>query len=180
MRTATKLKLASLEDMETSHDQQTRPLYHQQNQGRFPDQESKRLPRVHSHVAQILYAKDVYKNYPAWKRWAANNVHIPLFRFLEKWLKLFPPTGKKPDGTYVWASHQGCFFTQEEADADAARYPHGYVVPNMPLGRSLTADVAEESSIYFASKGKPVKLKMVFEEMRKLQEEVRMAAVRMI
>jgi hypothetical protein len=104
---------------------------------------------MHCHVGQVLYAKDVYKDYPAWKRWAAEHIHIPLFRFLQKWLNLFPPGRLEPDGTYSWVMHQGCFFTQEDADRDAARYPHGYVVPNVPLGQSLTDKVTEKSSIYF-------------------------------
>ena len=142
-----KLHLATMEDLETSQSQQP-ARNHLHRQAKSPGQAA--TNHSHFHVGQLLYAKDVYKDYPAWKRWVANNVHIPLFRFIEKTLGLFPPTGKRPDGTYVWAAHQGCFESREQADIDAARYPHGYVVPNVPVGRSLTADVAQESSIYFA------------------------------
>jgi hypothetical protein len=181
-----KLRLATrLEDLETSQSQQaTQRLLHQQSPEKFPAPESN-LPRQHCHVAQILYAKDAYRGYPSWKRWAVINVYLPLFRVLHKWLGLFPPTRVEPDGTYSWLVHQGCFLTRAEAEADAKRYPHGYVVPNMPLGRSLTADVAEETSIYVPNKedkGEPAKLSaaMVFEEVRKLKRDVRLAAARMI
>jgi hypothetical protein len=156
MMSVARLRLASrpsLEDLETNQSQQVSPNRLHQSQEKSPDQAS--IPKRHCHVGQILYAKDVQKNYPSWKKWVANRVHIPLFRWFEKILGLFPPTGKRIiDGVYVWNAHQGCFSTQEEADRDAARYPHGYVVPNVPVGSSLTADAAEESSIYFASKGK--------------------------
>lgn len=157
---AAKLRLATrtatLEDLEESQQNQRRRPIHQSPEKSPAQGVTGSLTRTHCHVAQILYAKDVQKNYPAWKRWVANNIHIPLFRWFEKSLGLFPPTGERIDGVYVWASHQGCFESEAEAKADADRYPHGYVVPNMPLGRSLTASVAEKSSIYFATrKGLP-------------------------
>lgn len=172
------LRLASriaLEDLETNHSQQTLQSHPRQlSQERSPAQES-RLPREHFSVGQILYAKDVYKDYPAWKRWVANHVHLPLFRFCHKVLGLYPPTGQRPDGTYIFAAQQGCFLTQAEADEDARRYPHGYVVPN-PLGRSLTADIPEQPSSYIPNKEGPAictPLMEVQDELRKLKADVR-------
>lgn len=173
------LRLATrLEDLETQHQPMSPSQSSHQYQERYPDQA--RLPRTHCHVGQILYAKDVYKDYPAWKRWVALYFHIPLFRFLEKLLNLFPPTGKDLHGVYVWNAHQGCFLTREEADQDAARYPHGYVVPNMPLGQSLTAAVPEKSSIYFTNQDTTpspdhVDLTPILEEVRQLRATVRAA-----
>lgn len=135
---------------------------------KFPALES-RLPRQHCHTAQVLYAKDMQKNYSPWKRWAVNNLYLPVFRFLHKHWNIAPPTGRDAEGREIWVAHQGCFLTRAEADMDAARYPHGYVVPNVPLGRSLTADVAEETSIYVPNKDRPEKV-----DLAPLQEEVRM------
>ncbi len=149
-----KLKLASriatLEDMEANQHQQAtqNQKFRQPTRVKSPDQ-VRPLRRRHWHVCQLLYTEDVYKDYPAWKKWAVDNVHIPLFNFFLKALKLFPPTGEDSDGRKIYIAHQGCFETQEEADVDAARYPHGYVVPDMPLGQSLTAEV-ENPNIYFA------------------------------
>lgn len=128
-------------------------------------------------MGQILYTKDVYKDYPAWKRWVVNNAHLPLFRFCHRVLGLYPPTGEEqlPDGTrrYLFAAHQGCFFTKDEADMDAARYKHGYVVPNVPLGRSLTANIPEKPAIYIpASKGDMAKLDIltsISEEVKRIK-----------
>ncbi len=81
---ATKLKLATSEEMEqgqTSRTRQSRPQYHQQIQAKSQDQES-RIPREHLSVGQILYAKDVYKDYPMWKRFVAIRLYLPIFRFL--------------------------------------------------------------------------------------------------
>ena len=151
-----KLRLASrptLEDLEANQGQQaTRHRLHQPSLAKSPVPES-RLPKVHCHTAQVLYAKDMQRNYPEWKRWAVNNLYLPVFRFLHKRWGIAPPSGKDAEGREIWVSHQGCFLTREEAEADAKRYPHGYVVPNMPLGNSLTADVAKESSIYVPNKG---------------------------
>lgn len=177
---AARLRLASrptLEDLETTQSQQAiqSPSLHLP-QAKSPVQ-GDRLPREHYHVAQILYAKDAYAAYPAWKRALVTSVYLPLFRFFHSWLGLFPPTRMEPDGTYSWLIHQGCFLSRAEANTDAARYPHGYVVPNVPLGRSLTADVAKESSIYFAkNKEEPAicaPLMEAQEELRKLKADVR-------
>jgi hypothetical protein len=148
---SSRLRLVTLEDLENQQSQQVNQhQYRQLNQERYQDQ-ADQVPKFHCHVGQILYAKDVYKDYPTWKRWAALHVHIPLFRWFEKALGLFPPTGRDViKGVYVWNAHQGCFASREDADKDAARYAHGYVVPNMPLGQSLTESVPEKSSIYFA------------------------------
>lgn len=175
-----RLRLASLEDLE-GQSQPRQSLHRQQNLEKSPAPES-RLPREHSHVSQILYQKDVYKDYPAWKRWMVEYVYLPIFRQFHRRLNLFPPTRMEPDGTYSWLVHQGCFFTEEEAKADAARYAHGYVVPNVPLGRSLTADIAEDSSIYFAKSKEEMNkegllcapLMEAQEELRKLKAEVRL------
>lgn len=183
MRTmAARLRLATLEDMEENQQsQQRRParpqlshLYRERSQG--PVEHS--LPRTHCHVGQILYAKDVQKNYPAWKRWVANNVHIPLFRWFEKSLGLFPPTGMRIiDDVYVWNSLQGCYLSEEDAHADAARYPHGYVVPNVPLGNSLPEAVPEKSSVYFADREgtMAIDLTAVRDELSKLRSAVHAA-----
>lgn len=169
------MRLEDLESQQTSLRTQTAQA--QDQRVRFPDPEKAR--KQHFHVAQILYAKDVYKNYPAWKRWLANNVHLPLFRFFHKWLALYPPTGQRSDGTYIFAAHQGCFLSKEEAEQDAQRYPHGYVVPNIPLGRSLTSSIPEGSSIYFPNKEDThfsVDLAPVLEEVGKLRATVQSAA----
>ena len=156
-----KLRLATrtnLEDLEKNQRQQMSrlPLSRlQPTREKSPGPES-RLPREHSHVSQILYQKDVYKDYPAWKRWLVGHVYLPLFRQFHRRLNLFPPTRMEPDGTYSWLVHQGCFLTEEEAKADAARYPHGYVVPNVPLGRSLTQSIPEKSAIYFSRECEPL------------------------
>ncbi len=179
-----KLKLATkLEDLETQHRPASRSPFHQLRQERYQDQETDRLPRSHFHVGQLLYTGDMQKGYPAWKRWVQNHVHIPLFRWFEEKFGLFPPTGKRIiDGAYVWNSHQGCFVTRAEADRDAARYPHGYVVPNMPLGQSLTESAPEKSSIYFSKGSKeersPISLSTVLSEMGELHRDLRIAAAR--
>ena len=156
---AARLRLASrptLEDLEASHSRPvTRSPYRQPSPAKSPVPEN-RLPKVHCHTAQVLYAKDLQKDYPQWKRWAVNNLYLPVFRFLHRHLGIAPPSGRDAEGREIWVSHQGCFLTREEAEADAKRYPHGYVVPNMPLGNSLTADVAKETSIYVPNKGEKV------------------------
>ena len=176
MKHATKLKLATLEDLEETQESQiqTNHLHHHQIPARSQAQESS-LPRQHFSVGQILYSKDVYKDYPAWKRLAVNYAYLPLFRFLHKRLSLFPPTRMEADGTYSWQPHQGCFFNREEADADARRYAHGYVVPNVPLGQSLTKDIPRRSSIYIPGKAEdpiPNVLSDVQAEARELKAAV--------
>lgn len=178
-----KLRLARLEDLETSQDRLTLRVpenRRQQSREKSQAQES-RLPREHCHTAQILYTKDVYKDYPAWKKWTVEHVYLPLFRQFHARLNLFPPTRLEPNGTYSWLVHQGCFLTEEEAKTDAARYPHGYVVPNVPLGQSLTEDVAEESSIYFSKGSKEersISLGAVLTEMGELQRDLQLASAR--
>lgn len=176
MRTATKLKLMSrietLEDMEASQSNQPAIQRHRHLPEKSPAPVA-RLPREHFHTAQILYQKDVYKDYPAWKRWTVEHLYMPIFRQFHKRLKLFPPTRMEPNGTYSWLMHQGCFLTKDEADADAARYPHGYVVPDVPVGQSLTASVNEDSAIYIpASKGDMAKLDIltsISEEVKRIK-----------
>ncbi len=169
-----KLKLATrLEELESQHQtrNQISQNLRQPSAERFPAPAS-RLPREHHHVSQILYQKDAYKGYPVWKREIVQHVYLPLFRAFHKWLDLFPPTRMEPDGTYSWLVHQGCFLTREEADRDAARYPHGYVVPNMPLGQSLTESVPEKSAIYFAKGGTPASKPRAPVDWACIQEEV--------
>lgn len=173
MQAATRLRLATLTTQTIPIPPEVDPLAPLTNPSIRPSlhlpaksPEQVALPRVHCTVGQILYAKDVYKDFPAWKRWAAIHLHIPLFNFLQRALGLFPPTGQDANGVHVFNAHQGCFFTREEAEVDAARYPHGYVVPNMPLGQSLTADTPEHSSIYFAHSPP---LRPLFEEVDKIR-----------
>lgn len=175
-----RLQLASLTTLEDDRNQQPqtnqRLRSRQQSREKFQGQESK-LPREHCSVDQILYAKDMYVSYPAWMRVVVNYAYLPLFRFLHKWLKLFPPTRLEPDGTYSWVMHQGCFLSEEDALRDAARYAHGYVIPNMPLGRSLTSDLPARSAIYFSREKPvpPVDLSPVMEEADKLKTAVHLA-----
>lgn len=179
-KTMTRLRLATVMTLEEAEaNQQTQSPHQLNHREKSPAPES-RLPREHSHVAQILYQKDVYKDYPAWKRWLVQYVYLPLFRQFHRRLNLFPPTRMEPDGTYSWLVHQGCFITEAEAKADAARYPHGYVVPNVPLGRSLPEATVEKSAIYFPSPARNgyergIDLSSIQEEVNLLEATVRSA-----
>lgn len=159
------LKLATLEDMEN---QQSRSHHPQQSRVKYRAVESSQLPHVHSHVGQVIY--DLDGNWPRWKRAVLRGFYLPLIRVFVK-LGFFPPARVYPDGSFSWVMHQGCFLTEAEARADAARYPHGYVVPNMPLGRSLTESVPEKSAVYFPNHVDEVEdlLLPIREEVKKLK-----------
>ena len=146
LRLATRISLEDLENQNQTTNQHRQPplnLTPVMDQGR----ESK-LPREHWHVAQRKY--DLDANSPLWKRIVHKYVYLPLFRFFHKRLRFITPD--RIDGS--WIEHQGCFLTEAEARADAARYPFGFVVPT-PLGRSLKADTVEKSAIYFAHETAP-------------------------
>lgn len=146
--TARRLRLATLEDME---DQQT---LNQQSQYPQLSQERSRgkvnsLPRQHFSTAQVIY--DLTGKWSVLKKLVFWTVYLPLFRFFDRRFKFFPPTRKEADGSYSWIAHQGCFLTEAEAQADAKRYPFGYVV-SLPLGRSLKQEsTTEDSTVYFAN-----------------------------
>jgi hypothetical protein len=150
---AARLRLASrptLEDLEASHSRQI-----QSRRLRQPNPETAavpvaRLPREHFHVAQRKYSLDA--NSPVWKKAVFWLVYIPLFRFFHKRLRFITPDRVEADGSYSWLEHQGCFLTEDEALADAKRYPFGFVVPS-PLGRSMMAETTPESAIYYPNKG---------------------------
>lgn len=142
MRTATKLKLMTLEDMEENQSQQQTPQFRHHHQETSPAQVAE-VPRLLFHVAQIKYCREV--SLPGWKRFVHQNIYLPLFRFCQKKLGFITPTLELPDGSLGWLEHQAYFCNEADAAAEAKRYPFGYVV-KVPLGSSMTTDTIVDGS----------------------------------
>lgn len=146
MSTARRLHLATLKDQET--DQPRRPLIpsHLQQTPEWDRARANGLPRSHSHVAQRKYNLD--DSSPAWKKFVHRWAFIPIFKFFYNYLGFNTPNGIDEQGRPFCVEHQGCFVDEAEAVQDAARYPFGYVVPNLPLGRSLPSETQEGGMYY--------------------------------
>lgn len=149
------LRLATkLEDLEDNQETLHPPIRHPQTQETVPAPAGSILPKRHWHVAQL---KRDEANWPEWKRLVFWWLYIPLFRFFHKHLRFNTPVQRNADGSYSWVEHQGCYLTEAEAQADAAKYEGGYVVPDLPLGESLPAETVPKSKIFFPGKRETTK-----------------------
>jgi hypothetical protein len=180
-RAAARLRLATLVELEDSHSQlagmNRRQPIPESAVGRDAQAAAEARQHHHSHVAQRKYNLDA--STPAWKMLVFHRVYLPLFRFFHKRLGFITPdmVEERPDGsyTYSWLEHQGCFFNEAEAREDAKRYPFGFVVPNLPLGRSLPADTVTGQIPYYPDKR--ADLALLETEVRKLGSAIHAARI---
>jgi hypothetical protein len=172
-----RLRLATLENLEETQSQLVetthRQLIRESAAGRGAQAAAVRLPHKHTHVAQRKYNLDA--GTPAWKVFVFHRVYLPLFRFFHKRLGFITPDKVEADGSYSWLEHQGCFVSEVEAREDAKRYPFGFVVPDLPLGRSLPADTVATTPPYYPDKR--ADLSLLEGEVRKLGSAIHAARI---